>query len=178
MPLEELAERLSISTAEVEGIERSGVPDQDGNLGLFRVGKVLEAAKHPERRSAPALPGRHRRRRTRADRLRRLELRRWRDRCGRLAGRASAWRPAARAAQGTRRALDGMILAEDEIELGTDHSGIMVLPETEPGTPLGDVLPLVEDVLLVESTGNRPDLLSIYGLAREIAASTSSSSRR
>jgi len=32
------------------------------------------------------------------------------------------------------------------------------------------VLPLVEEVLLVESTGNRPDLLSIYGLAREIAA--------
>ena len=46
----------------------------------------------------------------------------------------------------------------------------MVLPETEPGTPLGDVLPLVEEVLLVESTGNRPDLLSIYGLAREVAA--------
>jgi len=65
---------------------------------------------------------------------------------------------------------DGMILAEDEVELGTDHSGIMVLPETEPGTPLGDVLPLVEEVLLVESTGNRPDLLSVYGLAREVAA--------
>jgi phenylalanyl-tRNA synthetase beta chain len=32
------------------------------------------------------------------------------------------------------------------------------------------VLPLVEEVLLVESTGNRPDLLSIYGIAREIAA--------
>jgi len=65
---------------------------------------------------------------------------------------------------------DGMILAEDEVELGADHSGIMVLPPTEPGTPLGDVLPLVEEVLLVESTGNRPDLLSIYGLAREVAA--------
>ena len=63
-----------------------------------------------------------------------------------------------------------MILAEDEVELGTDHAGIMVLPEAEPGTPLADVLPLVEDVLLVESTGNRPDLLSMYGLAREIAA--------
>ena len=32
------------------------------------------------------------------------------------------------------------------------------------------MLPLVEEVLLVESTGNRPDLLSIYGLAREVAA--------
>jgi phenylalanyl-tRNA synthetase beta chain len=63
-----------------------------------------------------------------------------------------------------------MILAEDEVELGSDHTGIMVLPETEPGTPLADVLPLVEDVLLVESTGNRPDLLSVYGLAREVAA--------
>ena len=63
-----------------------------------------------------------------------------------------------------------MILAEDEVELGSDHAGIMVLPETEPGTPLGDVLPLVEEILLVEATGNRPDLLSIYGLAREIAA--------
>jgi phenylalanyl-tRNA synthetase beta chain len=65
---------------------------------------------------------------------------------------------------------DGMILAEDEVELGTDHSGIMVLSEAEPGTPLSDVLPLVEDVLLVESTGNRPDLLSVYGVAREVAA--------
>ena len=44
MPLEDLAERLSISSAEVEGIERRGVPDDDGNLGLFRVGnrRVLE----------------------------------------------------------------------------------------------------------------------------------------
>src|SRR5439155_22376174 len=45
----------------------------------------------------------------------------------------------------------------------------MVLPDAEPGTPLVDVLPLVDDVLLVESTGNRPDLLSIYGTAREVA---------
>jgi phenylalanyl-tRNA synthetase beta chain len=65
---------------------------------------------------------------------------------------------------------DGMILAEDEVDLGQDHTGIMLLPETGPGTPLGDVLPLFDHVLHVESTGNRPDLLSIYGLAREIAA--------
>jgi phenylalanyl-tRNA synthetase beta chain len=63
-----------------------------------------------------------------------------------------------------------MILAEDEVGLGTDHAGIMLLPEAEPGTPLADVLPLVDDVLLVESTGNRPDLQSVYGIAREIAA--------
>ena len=47
MPLDELASRLSISSAEVEGVERRGVPDENGNLGLFRVGRVLEAEKHP-----------------------------------------------------------------------------------------------------------------------------------
>ena len=37
----------------------------------------------------------------------------------------------------------GMILAEDEIGLGADHAGIMLLPDgIEPGTPLADVLPL------------------------------------
>jgi phenylalanyl-tRNA synthetase beta chain len=170
MPLEELATRLSISTAEVEGIERRGVPDQDGNLGLFRVGRILDADKHPN-----------------ADRLQlcRVDLGEGEPRqivCG-------AWNFGAGATVGVAlpgavlpgglqleqrevrgQLSDGMILAEDEVALGTDHSGIMVLPETEPGTPLADVLPLVEDVLLVESTGNRPDLLSIYGIAREVAA--------
>ena len=64
-----------------------------------------------------------------------------------------------------------MILAEDEVDLGTDHDGIMVLDDAlEPGTPLADVLPLVEEVLEIEPTGNRPDLLSVYGIAREVAA--------
>jgi phenylalanyl-tRNA synthetase beta chain len=170
MPLDELAERLSISTAEVEGIERRGVPDQDGNLGLFRVGKVLEAAKHPN-----------------ADRLqlcvvdigdgepRQIVCGAWNFGAGATVAVALPGAVLPGGLQLEQRKVrgelsDGMILAEDEVELGTDHSGIMVLPETDPGTPLGDVLPLVEEVLLVESTGNRPDLLSIYGLAREVAA--------
>ena len=170
MPLPELAERLSISTAEVDGIERRGVPDEDGNLGLFRVGRVLEAEKHPN-----------------ADRLQlcRVDVGEGEPRqivCGAWnfgAGTTVAVAlPGARLPGGLQleqrkvrgELSDGMILAEDEVELGSDHSGIMVLPEIEPGTPLGDVLPLVEEVLLVESTGNRPDLLSIYGLAREVAA--------
>jgi phenylalanyl-tRNA synthetase beta chain len=150
MPLPELAERLSISTAEVEGIERRGVPDEDGNLRLFRVGRVLEAEKHPN-----------------ADRLQlcRVDVGEGDPRqivCG-------AWNFGAGATVAV--ALPGARLPGGlQLELGSDHSGIMVLPEMEPGTPLGDVLPLVEEVLLVESTGNRPDLLSIYGLAREIAA--------
>jgi phenylalanyl-tRNA synthetase beta chain len=64
-----------------------------------------------------------------------------------------------------------MILSERELELGTDHAGILVLPGgSAPGTPLADVLPLGENVLEIEVTGNRPDLLSVYGIAREAAA--------
>jgi phenylalanyl-tRNA synthetase beta chain len=171
MPLEELATRLSISTAEVEGIERRGVAEQDGNLGLFRVGRVLEAEKHPN-----------------ADRLqlcsvdlgegepRQIVCGAWNFGAGATVAVALPGAVLPSGLQLERREVrgklsDGMILAEDEVELGTDHSGIMVLPPgVEPGTPLADVLPLVEDVLLVESTGNRPDLLSIYGIAREVAA--------
>ena len=47
MPAAELADRLSVSAAEVSTIEPRGPVDEDGNLGLFLVGKVLEAGKHP-----------------------------------------------------------------------------------------------------------------------------------
>ena len=43
----EIARRLSISALEVERVIEVGVPDVGGNLGLFRVGKVVEAGKHP-----------------------------------------------------------------------------------------------------------------------------------
>ena len=66
-----------------------------------------------------------------------------------------------------------MILSERELELGADHSGIMVLADgIEPGTPLADVLPLTETVLEIETGFNRPDLASVYGIAREVAAVT------
>ncbi|MDF2750507.1 MAG: phenylalanine--tRNA ligase subunit beta, partial [Gaiellaceae bacterium] len=47
MRVQELSDRLDVSTAVVAAIEEKGVPDEDGNLGRFRVGKVLEAGKHP-----------------------------------------------------------------------------------------------------------------------------------
>ncbi len=68
---------------------------------------------------------------------------------------------------------DGMILAEDEVGIGTLHDGIMVLSDDLlPGTPLEDVLPLSSDVLELEITPNRPDCLSVYGVAREVHAAT------
>src|SRR6266496_2335727 len=47
VPVDELAARINVSVAEVERVERRGVADNDGNLGLYRVGRVLEAGKHP-----------------------------------------------------------------------------------------------------------------------------------
>ena len=68
---------------------------------------------------------------------------------------------------------DGMILAEDEVGIGTLHEGIMVLDDDlVPGTPLEEVLPLSSDVLELEITPNRPDCLSVYGVAREVHAAT------
>ena len=67
----------------------------------------------------------------------------------------------------------GMILAEDEVAIGTDHDGIMVLDDDlVPGTPLADVLPIATDVLELEITSNRPDCLSVYGMAREVHGAT------
>ncbi len=47
VPLPDLADRLVITTCEVERITRRGVADEDGNLALFKVGRVVEAGKHP-----------------------------------------------------------------------------------------------------------------------------------
>jgi phenylalanyl-tRNA synthetase beta chain len=68
---------------------------------------------------------------------------------------------------------DGMILAEDELAIGTDHAGILVLDDhLVAGSPLADVLPLATDVLELEITPNRPDCLGVYGVAREVHAAT------
>ena len=67
----------------------------------------------------------------------------------------------------------GMILAEDEVSIGSDHEGIMVLDDAlTAGTPLGTVLPIADEVLVLEVTPNRPDCLGLYGVAREVHAAT------
>ncbi len=66
---------------------------------------------------------------------------------------------------------DGMICSERELGLGEEALGIMVLEGTyAPGTPLEKVLSTPGEVLEIEITPNRPDLLSHIGTAREIAA--------
>lgn len=64
----------------------------------------------------------------------------------------------------------GMICSERELGLSEDHSGIMVLPEaTVIGEKLIDALELDREVLDISVTPNRPDCLSIIGIAREAA---------
>ncbi|MDR1408281.1 MAG: phenylalanine--tRNA ligase subunit beta [Tannerella sp.] len=66
----------------------------------------------------------------------------------------------------------GMICAEDEIGIGTDHSGIIVLPaETTVGMLARDYYHIESDcVLEVDITPNRVDATSHYGVARDLAA--------
>src|SRR3954465_3001683 len=69
---------------------------------------------------------------------------------------------------------EGMILAEDELEIGADHAGIMVLQPDglRPGQPLEDVLPLGTGGLALEARPTRPAELGLYGVAREVHAAT------
>ncbi len=65
----------------------------------------------------------------------------------------------------------GMLCAKDELGLGEDHSGLLVLDATAaPGTPLANLMPPPETVFELEITPNRPDCLSMIGVAREVAA--------
>src|SRR5688572_30736956 len=173
-PVERLAAKLVFTSCEVDRVVERGVIDLDGNLGLFLVGKVVEAGKHPN-----------------ADRLqlcrvdvgegepRQIVCGAWNFGAGATVAVAlpGAVLPGAEEPLGEAKLRGelsrGMILSERELELGVDHSGIMVLADgLEPGTPLADVLPLAETVLEIETGFNRPDLTCVYGIAREVAALT------
>jgi len=173
-------ERLTMTGTKVEAVHHHGV----GAVESFVVGRVLEAAAHPN-----------------ADRLKVCQV----DLggagadgpativCGArnvAAGQAVAVaRPGAVMPDGTTLkevklrgvSSEGMILAEGELDLGSDGGGILVLDALEldaelaPGTPLADLLPISTDVLELEITPNRPDCLGVYGVARELHAASGAS---
>jgi phenylalanyl-tRNA synthetase beta chain len=164
----ELGERLTMTGTKMEAVHHHGV----AALEHFVVGKVLEAERHPD-----------------ADRLTVCRV----DVGGEVRGivcgapNVAAGQTVAVAGPGSimpdgtklkkakLRGVEsmGMILAEDELAIGSAHAGIMVLDESlAAGTPLADVLPISTDVLELEITPNRPDCLGIYGVAREVHATT------
>jgi phenylalanyl-tRNA synthetase beta chain len=161
---DELAERLTLAGLEVEGSERLGaLPD------TVLVGQILRREPHPN-----------------ADRLSVLTVTTGAAAplqivCG--APNCAVGLKVACALVGTElpgltirtakiRGVEsfGMVCAEDELGLGDDHTGILVLP---PEAPLGATVASVlgSDVVIDwEVTPNRPDLNSHVGIAREIAA--------
>jgi phenylalanyl-tRNA synthetase beta chain len=170
----ELADKLTAAGIKVEAIHRRGAADADGNLDRFRVGKVLEAGQHPN-----------------ADRLSLCRVDVGGDEpqqivCG--APNVATGQTVAVAMPGALlpgfdkplgvaklRGIEsyGMILSAREIELGEDHDGIMVLDDAlVAGSPLADALPLSETIIELELAANRPDLLGMWGVAREVAAVT------
>jgi len=165
-----LATRLAMTGTEVDRIDHHGVDA----LEHFVVGKVITCAQHPD-----------------ADRLRvcTVDVGQRGEAsqivCGApnvAAGQTVAVaRPGAIMPDGTKlkaaklrgQTSAGMILAPDELGLGDDHAGIMVLDAAlRAGTPLADVLPISTPVLELEITPNRPDCLGVYGVAREVHAAT------
>jgi len=70
----------------------------------------------------------------------------------------------------------GMIMSEKELGISDEHEGIRVLPEDAPvGEPLASILG--ETIFDLDLTPNRPDLLSVLGVAREVAALSGSKVR-
>jgi phenylalanyl-tRNA synthetase beta chain len=171
-----LATRLALTGTEVERIEHHGPQNTD----RFVVGRVLQAQRHPQ-----------------ADRLSVCVVDIGNNEpsqivCGApnvKAGQTVAIaQPGAVMPDGTPlktvklRGVEsqGMILAEDELALGTDHEGILVLNPgdgvaqmgPDPGAPLESLIPFATEVLVLEITPNRPDCLGVYGVAREVHAAT------
>ena len=67
---------------------------------------------------------------------------------------------------------EGMLCSPIELGLGEEASGLLILsPDAKVGAPIADLFP-ADTILDVEITPNRGDLLSHFGLAREIAALT------
>ena len=160
-----LAERLSLAGLAVEQILRPG-----RDIGGVIVAEVLEVAKHPD-----------------ADSLHLVVVDDGQGRrdivCGAsnyvIGDRVPLAVPGSTLPGGieiARRAVrgresDGMLCSGRELGLGADHSGILLLDQdAKPGSALVDALELDDDVLELDVLPNRPDALSILGVAREVAA--------
>lgn len=163
---EELAEKLTAHTVEVEKIEYQA--DKYKNVA---VGKILEIKPHPN-----------------ADRLRlalvdigkeKLEIV-----CGAPNIAVGQFVPVALAGAALPGGLEikpaeirgvksnGMLCAEDELGLGANHDGIMILDKAKVGQNFSEFLKLNDVIFEVDnkSITHRADLWSHYGLARDIAA--------
>src|SRR4030043_685626 len=171
-PLEELCERLTMAGLEVGGMEVVG-----GSWDYIVVGKIVDVSAHPN-----------------ADRLRMgtVDLGKQRSTvvCGApnvaVGDKVAFANVGAQLIDGHSGEMvqlkpakirgvvsEGMICSEKELGISDSHEGIMTLSsEATIGTPLTEYLG--DAILDMDITPNRPDCLSVMGIAREIAALTGS----
>src|SRR4051794_6268360 len=166
--IEELTEFLTMAGVEIEGIEQHGV-----NVDKVVVAQIRESAQHPN-----------------ADRLSVCQVDDGSGQirqivCGAKNYKAGDKVPFAQPGAALPNGLkikesklrgvesQGMLCSPIELGLGQDSSGLLILsPDARIGAPIGELFP-ADTILDVEITPNRGDLLSHYGLAREIAALSS-----
>jgi phenylalanyl-tRNA synthetase beta chain len=163
--LDELCERLTMAGVEVEGIATQG-----GGLDNVVVAQILKSDQHPN-----------------ADRLSVCEVESGSGKkqivCGaknyKVGDKIPLALPGAKLPNGMeikRSKLrgvesEGMMCSAKELALAEDAEGLLILPpELQLGIPIVEALHLDDTILDLEITPNRPDLLSHFGLAREIAA--------
>jgi len=168
LPLERLADRLTMSGFEVESVEHRG-----RDLAAVRCAEVVEVGPHPS-----------------AERLTVCVVRSGDEGfdtvvCGApnvRAGQRVAYAPPGTTLPGggcieateiRGVASAGMLCSAAELDLGPDDTGILVLPADAPvGERVAAVFGIEDVVLDIAVTPNRGDCLSVLGLAREIAALT------
>ncbi len=165
--LEEICERLTAIGLEVEDV------DDKAAYKPFVIAKVVSAEKHPS-----------------ADRLKVLMVDAGDGKpvqvvCGAPNARAGLVGALARPgtyvpgidvtlAVGNIRGIEshGMMCSEKELDMSDNHDGIIDLAEDAPvGTPFASYAGLDDPVIEINLTPNRPDCTSIYGIARDLAAS-------
>ncbi|MBE0429724.1 MAG: phenylalanine--tRNA ligase subunit beta [Thermoleophilia bacterium] len=167
----ELADRLALTGTEVERVGRAGLPATDGNLDRFVIGQVRSKAMHPD-----------------AAKLSLCDVDIGGGKTEKIVCGAQNFEDGDKAAvclpggvlpdgrtleAAVIRGVEshGMMCSEAELGLSSEAAGIMILPEDAPiGGRLIDYLPVSDEVLELEVTPNRPDCLSVYGVAREVSA--------
>jgi len=171
---EELALRLTMHTVEIDSVEK-----QAEKFANIVIGKILEIKKHPNANKLQLV---------KVDVGKIVEMQNLaflQIVCGATNIKVGQFVPVALAGAVLPNSMEiketevrgkisqGMLCAEDELGLGPDHSGIMLLDEkAKAGQDLGKYLGLRDVVFEVDnkSITHRPDLWSHYGMAREISA--------
>ncbi len=163
---EELADKLNLTGTAVESVKHLG---QD--LGNVWVGIILDIKPHPNADKLSLAT-------VRIDRPETLEIV-----CGAKNIKVGDKVPVATVGAHLPNGMDikpakirgvtsyGMLCSRAELRMGADHSGIYILPDdVEVGVPLAQALSLDDTIIELEITPNRPDCLSMLGIAREVGA--------